>query len=63
MGEGDVYGFTEKKCPICGKTFIPAPMHVYKRTTGSGGKTKWFCSYHCLLAWDKKHPRNYTTVK
>lgn len=60
MGEGDVYGLTERKCPICGKVFFPAPMHVYKRMFG--GKTKWLCSYHCLLEWDKKHPRNYTTM-
>jgi YHS domain-containing protein len=63
MGEGDVYGLVEKKCAVCGKTFIPAPMHVYKRKHGSGGHTKWFCSYHCMLAWDKEHPRNYTTMK
>lgn len=63
MGDGDVYGIIEKKCAICGKTFIPAPMHVYKRKHGSGGKTRWLCSYHCMLAWDKMHPRNYTTMK
>ena len=61
MADGDVYGISEKKCPICGKKFIPAPLHVYKRSFT--GKTKWLCSYHCLLAWDKRHPRNYTTVK
>ena len=63
MGEGDVYGLVEKKCAVCGKTFIPAPMHVYKRKPGSSGHTKWLCSYHCMLAWDKEHPRNYTTMK
>ena len=49
MGKDDVYGLVEKKCPICGKTFIPAPMHVYKRNNCAGGRMKWFCSYHCML--------------
>ena len=30
-------------CPICGKNFVPAPMHVYN----DGGKL--VCSYHCHL--------------
>lgn len=63
MGYGDIYGLTERKCAICGKMFIPAPMHVYKRTYGTGGRTKWLCSYHCLVARDKAHPCNYTTMK
>ena len=33
MSEG-IYGITEKKCPMCGKKFIPAPLHVYKRNYG-----------------------------
>lgn len=58
-----IYGLEEKKCAICGKMFIPAPQHVYKRTYGTGGGTKWFCSYHCLVAWDRDHRCNYTTMK
>lgn len=41
--------WVEKECPICGKTFIPAPFHVYK--TGQGEP---ICSYHCLLAYQRK---------
>jgi hypothetical protein len=62
MGYGDIYGLTEKKCPICGKMFIPAPMHVYKRYY-KNGRAKWLCSYHCLLEWDRAHPHNYNTIK
>lgn len=52
--------FVEHTCDQCGKIFFPAPYHVYKRTSGSGGKTKWFCSYHCMVAWDKEHPQKKT---
>ena len=47
-------------CPICGKNFIPAAMHVYN----DGNKA--VCSYHCHLeairrkeAEKKKKKRNY----
>ena len=33
----------ESKCPVCKKTFIPAPQHVYKTANGQ----KLVCSYHC----------------
>ena len=39
-------------CPICGKKFIPAPEHVYRRTVK--GKMRYLCSYHCMLEYDKK---------
>lgn len=35
--------FVDTECPICGKNFIPAPMHVYN----DGNKA--VCSYHCHL--------------
>lgn len=56
-----IYGLEEKKCAVCGKAFIPAPLHVYKRHYSN--LIKWFCSYHCLVAWDKVHKCNYTTMK
>jgi uncharacterized OB-fold protein len=31
MGKGDIYGLTERKCAVCGKMFVPAPQHAYKR--------------------------------
>lgn len=63
MGKEDVYGLTEKKCPICGKKFVPAPQHVYKRKYGAGGRARWFCKYTCMLAWDREHPKKYTTMR
>lgn len=35
--------FTPTECPVCGKSFIPAPEHKWKL-----GKYR-FCSYHCYL--------------
>lgn len=35
----------ENKCPVCKKTFIPAPQHMYKIANGQ----KLVCSYHCML--------------
>lgn len=55
-----VYGLDEKKCAVCGKVFIPAPLHVYKRHYSN--LIKWFCSYHCLFAWDKTHTRRYVNM-
>lgn len=52
------YDLTEKKCPICGKTFIVAPYHAWTDTRRR--KKEFFCSYTCFLAWDKKHPRKRT---
>ena len=37
----------EKKCPICGKNFIPAPMLIYR----DGNKK--FCSYTCYNVYLK----------
>ena len=34
-------------CPVCGKTFIPAPLHSYMIT----GKRK-VCSYKCMRKWE-----------
>lgn len=53
--------FVERKCDHCGRTFVPAPYHAWKRDPG---RTYWFCSYTCMIAWDrenphKKHIKNY----
>lgn len=49
---GCVYGITVNKCAVCGKKFVPAPMHAYKRKSGR----VVLCSYRCMLAYDKEHP-------
>lgn len=61
--EVDAIGLNEKVCATCGKTFYPAPMHVFKRNYGRVGRTKWFCKYTCMLAWDREHPQKYTSMK
>lgn len=43
----------EKKCAICGKDMYAGEDWAYKRRIG-GERTKWFCSYKCLRAWDAK---------
>lgn len=42
-------------CPVCGKTFIPAPMHIYKvRKSGYYWRV---CTWGCQMKWEKEHPR------
>lgn len=38
----------ERTCPVCGKRFVPAPYHCYRR--GS----KWFCVWSCMLKYDRE---------
>lgn len=35
-------------CQICGKEFIPAPLHIYKY------KHKRVCTYHCALEGERR---------
>jgi hypothetical protein len=37
-------------CPVCGKRFIPAPMHVFKTPTGS----RYICTYSCVLERERR---------
>lgn len=37
----------ELKCPICGKTFVPAPEHIYRDKRVWHGR--FVCSYSCVL--------------
>lgn len=53
-------------CPICGKKFIPAAEHVYRRTVK--GKMRYLCSYHCMLEYDKnkidrRHARSSKSLR
>lgn len=53
----DYVPFVEKKCPICGRTFIPAPMHIFR----IDGKT--FCRWTCYKKYqdakvDKRRKEN-----
>lgn len=42
----------ERKCPICQKSFIKAPLHIYKDKR-SACKAEYVCSYHCMLKSEK----------
>ena len=41
----------ESTCPICGKKFIPAPEHAYRRRVRTS--LRYICSYHCVLEYDR----------
>ena len=43
------YGRQEKTCPVCGKTFLPAPEHSYHLEN----KSKLVCSYSCVRNWEE----------
>lgn len=38
----------EKKCPICGKTFVPAPFHVYK------ANGRLVCTWSCVCQYERE---------
>lgn len=38
----------EKKCPVCGKIFCPAPLHAYKV------KGVLVCTYSCVLKAERE---------
>lgn len=43
----------ERVCPVCGRTFIPAPMHIYKENDMSG-HVRVVCSWPCLCAYRRQ---------
>lgn len=47
-----------RKCPICGKEFLPAIEHAWKiviREYGEpGGRILKVCSYTCMRKWEKE---------
>lgn len=49
----------EKKCAACGKDMYAGEDWAYKRRIG-GARTKWFCSYKCMRAWDAKNGQKET---
>ena len=44
-----------RKCPVCGKEFIPAAFHVYKIVNPKNGGYRKVCSWGCQRKWEKKH--------
>jgi hypothetical protein len=39
------HGVPEAICPVCKKTFVPAPFHIYKDYRNK----RRVCSYHCAV--------------
>lgn len=48
--------YKKHKCKFCGTIFEAYPEYQYKRLKNDGRGYIWFCSHHCLRAWEK--PRN-----
>ena len=48
---------TMKRCPICQKEFdtLSCDQWVYKRKKYGGGGYRYYCSWHCMRADEKKH--------
>lgn len=44
----------EKICPVCKKTFIPAPLHIYMLN-----KSKLVCSWNCQIEGERKKEKAY----
>lgn len=49
------YPFRELECCVCGRTFIPAPFHIFNETRK--GKIYYICRYNCNCEFNRKHPK------
>lgn len=52
----NLFYLLERKCPICGKNFIPAPEHIYRYRKQLF--CKWTC-YRSFLRQNEERPKNY----
>lgn len=52
----------ERKCPVCGKTFIMPDAEQWAYRVTDGRKKRSYCSWHCLREYERAngHTRNYT---
>ena len=41
----------QRECPVCGKSFIPVGMHIYRI------KHMYTCSYNCREKYRREHPK------
>ena len=55
MKNDKIIALMERKCPVCGKTFIVRYVKDYVYKTTYNSKTKVFCSWGCLRKYEKKH--------
>lgn len=49
------YPFKELVCYVCGKTFVPAPFHIYNEERK--GKLNYICGYNCNCEFNRKNPK------
>lgn len=45
----------ERICPVCGKNFVPAPLHIYKIKY-----SQLVCSYKCRCEYEKSEEQANT---
>jgi hypothetical protein len=48
------FTLTKKICPICGKEYIPATMHVYKVDLIKPYKKSPVCSWKCVMEGERQ---------
>ena len=51
MSQDWINNYALRTCPVCGKTFLPAPQHAYKVRPSSGAPV---CSYKCMMVCRRK---------
>lgn len=44
-------------CPVCGKSFIPAPKNIYK--IKEDGKLLQICNYTCFKVAEERKPKRH----
>lgn len=47
------YHWEMRKCPVCGKEFLPTGLHSYKIGTVAS-EQKLVCTYTCQRKWEKE---------
>ena len=48
------FNLTKKICPICGKEYIPATMHIYKVDLIKPYKKSPVCSWKCVMEGERQ---------
>ena len=59
----EYYGLVGRllKCPVCGKKFIPASQHIYKKKTRyqKDYKSRYVCSWGCQRKSEAEYEQKY----
>lgn len=54
-------GIRERKCRVCGKNFIAAPMHIYKSAIDGSLACSWNCVCKSKEIKKEKHTKHTKT--